>query len=579
MNDQKNIIIVGILSVAILFGFQYFYPSSPQKAVQQAEQHAPLQGNVPQQLNSENLSRDDALKQAPQRLLIKSNNVKGSINLEGAVFDDLTLVKYHETVNSQSPEIVLLSPIRIYGILNPHEKKQLITYRYFARFGWTGTSVALPNEKTVWQTNGSNLTPQTPVTLTWDNGQGLTFNQIISIDDYYMFTIIQKVTNTSSAAVSLAPQGLLTHEGEPKSSGFFILHEGPVAVFNGKLSDPSYDDISKTGALQNPKAMGWLGLTDKYWLTALIPDPKTEMTSSYTSQGTGDNTVVSAHYQRDPLMVEPGKSIEVTDHFFAGAKVLRLLDGYDETLGINHFDLAVDFGWFYFLTKPIFYALEFLKGIFGNFGLAILALTVLIKFLFLPLANKSYESMGKMKSLQPEIEKVRERYADDRLKMNEKVMELYKKEKVNPMAGCLPMIIQIPVFFALYKVLFVSIEMRQAPFYGWIHDLSAPDPTTIFNLFGLIPWDPPSFLMIGAWPLIMGATMFLQQKLSPPPADPIQAKMFLFMPLFFTYLLAQFPAGLVIYWAWNNTLSIAQQWVIMRRAEKKKARHDKRDKA
>ncbi|HUX79049.1 MAG TPA: membrane protein insertase YidC, partial [Alphaproteobacteria bacterium] len=253
------------------------------------------------------------------------------------------------------------------------------------------------------------------------------------------------------------------------------------------------------------------------------------------------------------------------------------LDGYEETLGINHFDLAVDFGWFYFLTKPIFYALEFLKGILGNFGLAILALTVLIKLLFLPLANKSYESMGRMKSLQPEIEKVRERYADDRMKMNEKVMELYKKEKVNPLAGCLPMIIQIPVFFALYKVLFVSIEMRHAPFYGWIHDLSAPDPTTVFNLFGLIPWDPPSFLMIGAWPIIMGGTMFLQQKLSPPPADPVQAKLFLFMPIFFTYLLSQFPAGLVIYWAWNNTLSIAQQWFIMKRSERKKAKHAKRE--
>lgn len=560
MDDQKNLIIVIILSAAIFFGFQYFFPSSPQKPAQQFVQQA----SMPQPLAApQPASREDVLKQAPRRLLIKSNSVKGSINLEGAVFDDLTLVKYHVTVNPHSPEIVLLSP-------------QTTLHAYFARFGWSGTSGALPTEKTVWQTNGLDLTPQTPVTLTWDNGQGLTFHQIISIDDYYMFTITQKVTNASAAPVSLAPQGLLSRQGEPQSSGFFILHEGPVSVFNGKLHDPSYDDLAKTGVLQNPKAMGWLGLTDKYWLTALIPDPKGEMTSSYTRQGAGDNTLISALYQRDFLTVEPGKSIEVTDHFFAGAKVLRLLDGYEETLGINHFDLAVDFGWFYFLTKPIFYVLEFLKGYLGNFGLAILALTVLIKLLFFPLANKSYESMGKMKSLQPEIEKVRERYADDRMKMNEKVMELYKQEKVNPMAGCLPMIIQIPVFFALYKVLFVSIEMRQAPFYGWIHDLSAPDPTTIFNLFGLIPWDPPSFLMIGAWPLIMGATMFLQQKLSPPPADPLQAKMFLFMPLLFTYLLAQFPAGLVIYWAWNNTLSISQQWFIMKRAAKKKARHDKR---
>lgn len=558
MNDQKNFFIAIFLSLAILFGFQYFFSSTPEKKpTQTTQQTASQPPSVPQVAHPK--TREEALKASPHRLLIQSGSVKGSINLEGVLFDDLTLVKYHETVAPQSPEIKLLSPQN-----SPHA--------YYARFGWTAPQgpLPLPTEKTLWQTNGLNLTPQTPVTLKWDNGQGLLFQQIIAIDEHYMFTITQKVTNAGTASVSLAPQGFLSRQGEPKSSGFFILHEGPVGVFDGKLYDPSYDDLTKTGSLQNPKANGWLGITDKYWLTALVPDPKAMIASNYTRQGTGDNTLISALYQREPLTLAPGHSIEVTDHLFAGAKVLRLLDGYEETLGINHFDLAVDFGWFYFLTKPIFYALEFLKNFLGNFGLAILALTVAIKLLFFPLANKSYESMGRMKALQPEIEKVRERYADDRLKMNEKVMELYKKEKVNPMAGCLPMIIQIPVFFALYKVLFVSIEMRQAPFYGWIHDLSAPDPTTIFNLFGLIPWDPPSFLMIGAWPLIMGGTMFLQQKLSPPPADPAQAKMFLLMPIFFTYLLAQFPAGLVIYWAWNNTLSIAQQWVIMKRAEKKK---------
>lgn len=558
MNDQQNLFITIFLSLAILLGFQYFFSSSEKTPVQPAPQPT-QQASAPQV--TPKLSRQEALVAAPQRLPITSSSVKGTLNLEGALLDDLTLVKYHETVDSSTPEIVLLSPLT-----SPHA--------YFARFGWnsTQTNLLLPNEKTIWKTTDSALTPQTPITLTWDNGQGLVFQQIISIDDNYMFTIAQQVTNTGTTPIVLSPQGTLTRHGEPKSSGFFILHEGPVGVFNGKLHDPSYDDIGKTGILQNPQAPGWLGLTDKYWLTALVPDPKASITSSYTRQGTGEASIISAHYQRDPLSLAPGQSIEVSNHFFAGAKVLRLLDGYEETLGINHFDLAVDFGWFYFLTKPIFYALEFLKDFLGNFGLAILALTVAIKLAFLPLANKSYESMGRMKSLQPEIEKIRERYSEDRLKMNEKTMELYKKEKVNPMAGCLPMIIQIPVFFALYKVLFVSIEMRHAPFYGWIHDLSAPDPTTIFNLFGLIPWDPPSFLMIGAWPLIMGVTMFLQQKMSPPPADPTQAKMFLLMPIFFTYLLGQFPAGLVIYWAWNNTLSIAQQWFIMKRAEKKKAK-------
>lgn len=557
MNDQKNFIIVIALSIAILFGFQYFYGGTPEKTQPQTIPQTHQVTPTPQQPASQILSREAALKAQPHRLAIKSGSVTGSINLEGALFDDLTLVKYRETVDPQSPKIVLLSP-------------QNSTTAYFARFGWTGTQGPLPDEQTLWTTNGLTLTPQTPVTLQWDNGQGLLFQQNISVDENYMFTVVQKVTNHGTASLSLTPQGILTRLGEPKSSGFFILHEGPVGVFDGKLHDPSYEDIAKTGLLQNPKAPGWFGLTDKYWLTALIPDPKIAITSSYTYQGTGESALISSHYQRDPLALEPGKSIEVTDHFFAGAKVLSLLDSYEPILGINHFDLAVDFGWFYFLTKPIFYILDFLKNLLGNFGLAILALTVIIKIIFFPLANKSYYSMGRMKALQPEIEKVRERYADDRIKMNEKIMEIYKKEKVNPMAGCLPMIVQIPVFFALYKVLFVSIEMRQAPFFGWIHDLSAPDPTTVFNLFGLIPWDPPSFLMIGAWPLIMGATMFLQQKMSPPPGDPTQAKMFLLMPIFFTYLLSQFPAGLVIYWAWNNTLSIAQQWYIMRRAEQKK---------
>ncbi len=557
MSDQKNLFIAIFLALAILLGFQYFFPSSPDQRVeapcpQVEKQPTPLQA-VP------TITRDQAIQAVPQRLPLHTSKMKGSLNLTGARFDDLTLTAYHETVNPQSPEITLLSPASC-------------TSAYYARFGWSPLQgIALPDENTLWKTNDTTLTEQTPVTLMWDNGQGLLFQQTISVDEQYMFTITQKVTNTTAGPVSLTPHAVLNRGGDPKSSGFFILHEGPVGVFEGKLSDPSYDDIAKTGSLENPKAKGWLGFTDKYWLAALIPDPSAPMTSSYTRKGSGEATLMTATYQRDPLPIAPGQSLEITDHFFAGAKVLRLLDGYQETLGINHFDLAVDFGWFYFLTKPIFYALEFLKDILGNFGLAILALTVLIKLVFLPLANKSYQSMGKMKALQPEIEKVREKYADDRMKMNEKVMELYKQEKVNPLAGCLPMVVQIPVFFALYKVLFVSIEMRQAPFFGWIHDLSAPDPTTAFNLFGLIPWDPPSFLMIGAWPLMMGCTMFLQQKMSPPPADPTQAKMFLLMPIFFTYLLSQFPAGLVIYWTWNNVLSVGQQWIIMKRAQKKSA--------
>lgn len=564
MNNQQNLIMAVVFSIIILFGFHYFFPSTTQPPVQIQASSQQQAGTPAQQLASAVpfLTREEALTKQPQRIQIQSGTLKGSINLQGATLDDLVLTKYRETVNPSSPEIILLSP-------------ENTPNAYFARFGWASSQGSLPNEETLWQAHGTTLSPQSPVTLSWDNGQGLSFSQVFSLDENYMFTITQRVKNTSEAPLSLSPQGCLAKRGEPKSSGFFILHLGPVGVFDGKLNDPSYEDLAKTNLIQNPKSMGWFGLTDKYWLTAFVPDPKAPIISSYGQTGTGENTLITAQYQRDPFVLAPGQSLESTDYFFAGAKILNLLDGYEETIGINHFDLAVDFGWFYFLTKPIFYALEFLKGILGNFGLAILALTVLIKLLFFPLANKSYSSMGKMKMLQPEIEKMRERYKDDRMKINEKVMELYKKEKVNPMAGCLPMIIQIPVFFALYKVLFVSIEMRQAPFYGWIHDLSAPDPTTIFNLFGLIPWDPPSFLMLGAWPIIMGGTMLLQQKLSPPPADPTQAKMFLFMPLIFTYLLAQFPAGLVIYWAWNNILSIAQQWIIMKRTEMKNKRHGK----
>lgn len=566
MEEYKNVIMAIVFSVVIILGFQYFLPTKqpPSEEKVQTQQQTDVSPQVQKEVSPQVqettttlLTRENALQTTAHRIPIQTNTVKGSLNLEGALLDDLTLTKYHETIDPRSPEIVLLSP-------------ESTPLAYFSRFGWTGSQGNLPTEKTLWQAHGDKLTSQTPVTLSWDNGEGLTFSQVISIDENYMFTITQRLKNSGKTALSLAPNGFLAKRGEPKSSGFFILHLGPVGVFNGKLHDPSYEDLAKTGLIQNPKSTGWFGLTDKYWLAAFVPDPNSPIASSYKETGTGENTIITAQYQRNPLSLAPGQTLEVTDYFFAGAKILNLLDGYEETIGMNHFDLAVDFGWFYFLTKPIFYALEFLKGILGNFGLAILALTVGIKLIFFPLANKSYTSMGKMKALQPEIEKVRERYKDDRMKTNEKVMEIYKKEKVNPMAGCLPMVIQIPVFFALYKVLFVSIEMRHAPFYGWIHDLSAPDPTTVFNLFGLIPWDPPSFLMIGAWPLIMGTTMFLQQKMSPPPADPMQAKMFLLMPIIFTYILSQFPAGLVIYWAWNNALSIAQQWVIMKRVELKK---------
>ena len=548
-NDFKNLLIAVLLSFAIIQGYDYFFAP---KIEPLPEQETSTTTAVLPQTADQSMPRDQAIKLSQQRIPIHTQSLNGSINLQGAQFDDLTLVKYHETVDPSSPEISLLSPSQADNPYNAH-------------FRWAAVdpTIPVPTPDTVWTAHGE-LTEDTPIRLTWDNGQGLTFIQEISVDQNYMFTVMQRVQNSGDKPVALAPIGQITRGGDIETSGFFILHEGPVAVFDGQLSDPSYDDVLDNETKTESNTIGWLGFTDKYWLTALVPDQTLKMNATFESVGTGDQTRYLSHYQRDSMVVQPGETVEVTDNFFAGAKVLELLDGYEETLGITHFDLAVDFGWFYFLTKPIFYIIEWLHGFLGNFGLAILALTVLFKILFFPLANKSYHAMARVKTLQPKVERLQKLYAEDRMKLNEKMMELYKKEKVNPASGCAPMLIQIPVFFALYKVLFVSIEMRHAPFYGWIHDLSAPDPTTVFNLFGLLPFTPPSFLMIGVWPLIMGATMLLQQRLSPPPGDPMQARMMMLLPIVFTVMLAQFPAGLVIYWACNNTLSIAQQWFIMR---------------
>lgn len=380
-----------------------------------------------------------------------------------------------------------------------------------------------------------------------------------------MFTVSQRVENTGTEPVSLYPYGLIRRWDTPPTAGFFILHEGPIGVLGGTLEEIDYDDLQEDGDIELPSDGGWLGITDKYWLTALVPDQESTLTANFRHSLSDGQDRYQVDYLRNQIRLSPGNTIEVVDRLFVGAKEVSLLDQYREDYGIPLFDRAVDFGWFYFLTKPLFYVLHWFYERVGNYGVAILLLTLLVKILFYPLANKSYRSMSQMKKLQPEMMKMREQYGDDKARMNQELMALYKKEKVNPMSGCLPIVVQIPVFFALYKVLFVSIEMRHAPFFGWIQDLSAPDPTTVFNLFGLIPWDPPAFLMIGVWPLLMGATMLLQQRLNPQPADPMQAKIMMMLPLMFIFLFATFPAGLVIYWTWNNVLSIAQQWVIMKR--------------
>jgi len=506
-------------------------------------------------------SREEILATTP-RVAIETPALKGSIGLRGARIDDLTLLRYRVTVNPGSPNVILFAPAG-----SPRA--------FFANQGWSGgpgSNLKLPTSETLWQVeNGSTLRPQAPVTLVWDNGGGLIFRRTISVDEDYMFTVRQEVENTGGAPVTLYPYAEVVRLYQPPGQGFWILHEGFTGVFGEEgQENVDYDDAIEAGKLEFPSQKGgWSGITDKYWAAVVIPDQDTAFEGSFAGSDRFGRPNFQAGYLTAPVTVAAGGKSSVEGHLFAGAKRVGLIDAYDTKLGIERFELLIDWGWLYFLTKPLFYALDFFYKLVGNFGLAILIVTIIIKLIFFPLANKSYVSMSRMKKLQPQLERLKERFKDDKMRQQQAMMDLYKKEKVNPAAGCLPMVVQIPVFFALYKVLFVTIEMRHAPFYGWIKDLSAPDPTTVFNLFGLLPWDPavylPVFLMVGAWPIIMGLTMFVQMKLNPAPTDPTQAMLFAWMPLFFTFILAPFPAGLVIYWAWNNFLSLLQQYYIMHR--------------
>ncbi len=585
--DQKNLILAIVLSVAILLGFQLLVgeqhvapPQGGPEATQSAGGvSAPSAGGTtppsapvaaaPGGVSVPTAGGAPAIPAVPAevtraevitkgaRVAIETPTLRGSIALLGARIDDLTLIGYRETIDPDSNEIVLLSP---QGAENP----------YFADFGWTGAGVALPNAETLWRADAGVLTPDQPVTLSWDNGAGLRFETLYKIDENYLFTVTQRVFNTSGAAVTLLPYGLISRTNTPDILGFYILHEGLLGVFDDVLKEVDYSDLSDDGPVQVATTGGWLGITDKYWLVALVPDQKKKVNTRFLHDGSSGVDKYQTDFLYDGTNIVPGAAAEVTSHLFAGAKKVLLLDQYEEDYGFAQFDLSVDFGWFYFLTKPLFYALHFLAEQIGNFGVAILILTVGVKLVFFPLANKSYVSMAKMRKLQPEQIKLKERFGEDKQRLNQEMMALYKKEGANPLAGCLPILVQIPVFFALYKVMFVTIEMRHAPFFGWIQDLSAHDPTSILNGFGILPWDVPQLgaldvISIGVWPLLMGISMFLQQRLNPQPPDPIQAKIFLFMPIIFTFLLARFPAGLVIYWTWNNLLSITQQYIIMRR--------------
>ncbi len=580
MNENRNMILAIVLSAIVLIGWQYFF-AIPQIEQQKREaaQHQQTQQQTQQQPSASKpsvtapgapqdgatvpgtVTREQALAASP-RVPIETPFVKGSIALKGARIDDVSLATYHETVDPKSPNIILLSPS---GSPAP----------FYAEFGWvngTGGNAKLPDANTAWTAASRGpLTPEHPLTLTWDNGDGLVFTRTIAIDDRYMFTINDAVENKGANAVTLYKYGLVSRHGMPQVQGYYLLHEGPVGVLGeGKLYEPSYKDIEKPMEPVKTEG-GWLGITDKYWAAALIPDQTSTTMAKFSSSIAGAVRNYQADFLRDPLTAAPGAKISAKTQLFAGAKEVALVDRYEKELEIKRFDLLIDWGWFYFITKPLFKIIDFFYRYFGNFGIAILLVTVLVKLVFFPLANKSYASMAKMKMVQPQMQAIKDQYPDDKVKQQQELMELYKREKINPVAGCLPILIQIPVFFALYKVLFVTIEMRHAPFYGWIKDLSAPDPTNLFNLFGLLPFDPTllpvfgHYLHLGIWPIIMGITMWVQMKMNPSPPDPTQKMIFAWMPLVFTFMLAGFSAGLVIYWAWNNTLSVIQQGIIMKK--------------
>jgi YidC/Oxa1 family membrane protein insertase len=595
MTEHKNTILAIILSLIVVIGWEYFFarPELQNQAQQQQEQtqaQKPAQpqpnnpsgaqpaapgGNTPAAPNApsgqaQTQTRASVLANLPH-VDIDTPTLRGSIDLKGARIDNLSLVQYRETTEPNSPPIVLLSPS---GAPDA----------YYAEFGWvpaSGSNQPMPGPDTVWKQEGSGaLGVDRPVTLTYDNGQGLVFRRTINVDSHYLFKIKDEVQNKGASPVTLFPYGLVSRHGTPEVQGYYILHEGLIGVMGDHgLQEETYKKMLDKKSQSWDATNAWLGFTDKYWATVLLPETSAKVKARFSASEVGGQPTYQTDYLGEPQTVAPGATDSTETRLFAGAKEVSLVGinfpfgpgGYNQALQLNHFDLLIDWGWFYFITKPMFLALDFFFRLVGNFGIAILIVTVLVKALFFPLANKSYASMAKMKAVQPEMAMIKQRYADDRAKQQQAMMELYRKEQINPVAGCLPIAIQIPVFFSLYKVLFVTIEMRHAPFYGWIHDLSAADPTNIFTLGGLIPFDPTllpaigSFLHLGFWPAIMGVTMWVQMKLNPAPPDPAQQVIFNWMPLIFTFMLAHFPAGLVIYWAWNNSLSVVQQSAIMHR--------------
>ena len=557
--ENRNVIIAVILSTAILIGWSMYFENPDEAQRKRLE----LQGKTETQTNIQKpetpqtaktnptkaISRSDALKES-DRVFIENSNLSGSISLRGALIDDIILKNYRETLDKSSKPIVVLSP-----------KKS--EDGYFVESGWatTKSDVKVPDNNSVWQIReGKKLTPASPVTLEWNNREGVVFSKKIELDDKYLFKITETIRNEKSKTIELFHYSQITKNTKPNTENFYILHEGLIGVVDKNLKEETYSTIEKEKKTYTGKS-GWFGITDKYWMSAIIPESGKSFKGEYSfANSYKANFIIS-----EPTIANPQKSTSNTLKIFIGAKEVYPIDNYTEKEKIDRFDLSIDWGWFYFITKPLFFVIDYIFKIVGNFGVAIIILTLLVRILFFPLNNYSFKSMAKMKVLQPEMLRIKELYKDDMKRTQQEMMALYKREKVNPLSGCLPILVQIPIFFAVYKMLFVTLEMRHAPFFGWIKDLSAADPTTIFNLFGLIPWNPPSFLMIGVWPILMGITMYFQMKLNPTPPDPIQAKIFAFFPLIMTVMLATFPSGLVVYWTVSNVLTMAQQYYIMKK--------------
>ena len=556
--ETRNIIAAISLSAAVIILYTLFFAPPPVTQENLAEKNKTEQNSdapsLDQKENVTEISREQALSES-ERIQFENQSIIGSISLKGAAIDDLTFKEYNVVLNS-SEKVNLLAP-----------RNSKEGYLIESGFITTDKNVEIPNSNSIWSVSGNNkLTAQSPIKLTWANDQGITFEKEISIDEKFLFTVKQRVINSTNNKYDFYSYGQIIRNEAPEITNFYILHEGLVATLDDELIEEDYDDIEEKKFTRTAQK-GWLGIGDKYWITSLIPPKGKEFKTTFDYK----NKFRANFVGTEPLELNSNSSIEDKMQIIVAAKRVDVIDGYAESLKIDKFDLTIDWGFLYFITKPLFFGIDYFFKLLGNYGLAIIAITICIRLAFFPLANFSFRSMAKMKALTPEMTRLKELHKDDKMKLQQAMMALYKKEKVNPMSGCLPILVQIPVFFALYKVLFVTIEMRHMPFYGWIQDLSERDPTSLFNLFGLLPYDVPSFLMIGAWPIAMGISMFVQMKLNPAPTDPMQAKIFMFFPLFLTIILAPFPAGLVIYWTVNNILTMAQQVFIMKRTTVKTA--------